>query len=108
MEGIHEVDPSGDVILILRNPGAPFADAATEAELADEESPAVATEAPAVDGDPAEDASAIAADTARFELQPTSNHCKKKKDKKKKRTRPSSIPIPGVFRLRFSEAEPVV
>ncbi|KAK4233012.1 hypothetical protein C8A03DRAFT_39314 [Achaetomium macrosporum] len=82
MEGIHEVDPSGDVIIILRNPGAPFAEAATEAEPADEESPAVATEAPAVEGAPAEDAPAIAADAVWFELPSTS---KGKKDKKKNR-----------------------
>lgn len=73
MEGLHEVDPSGDVIITLRNPGAPFA---TEAELAVEESPAIATEA-----------SAIVADEAGFEVQPTVKLRKKKKDKKKRRGR---------------------
>jgi hypothetical protein len=69
MEGPHEVDPSGDVIITLRNPGAPFAEAATEAEPAVEESPA----------------------PAGFEVQPTVKLRKKKKEKKKKRGRSSVI-----------------
>jgi hypothetical protein len=78
MEEVYEVDPSGDVVIILRNPGAPFAEAATEAEPAD------ATEALAVDGDPAEDAPAPA---AAADLQSTSHPGKTKKHKKKKRSR---------------------
>ncbi|KAK4236172.1 hypothetical protein C8A03DRAFT_45785 [Achaetomium macrosporum] len=39
MEGIHEVDPCGDVIITLRNPGAPFAKPAVE------ESPVIPTDA---------------------------------------------------------------
>ena len=31
MEGLREVDPRGDVIITLRNPGAPFAGAVPEA-----------------------------------------------------------------------------
>lgn len=70
MEKIHDVDPSGDLIIILRNPGAPFAEAATEAEPADEESPAVATEVPTAEGAPAEDAAPRAADTGWFFEEP--------------------------------------
>jgi hypothetical protein len=70
MEERYDVDPSGDLIIILRNPGAPFAEAATEAEPADEESPAVATEVPTAEGALAEDAAPRAADTGWFSEEP--------------------------------------
>jgi hypothetical protein len=107
MEGPYEVDPNGDVIITLRNPGAPFAEAATEAEPAVEESPAIAREAPAIEEGPTEEAPTEEApvDEAVFETQPTV----KKKKGKKKRSRSSAIcPQSYVFLERISEAEPLV
>ncbi len=43
MEELHEVDPRGDVIITLRNPGAPFAEATPEA-VNGYEAPAIADE----------------------------------------------------------------
>jgi hypothetical protein len=60
MEGPHEVDPGGDIIITLRNPGAPFAEAPTEADSAVEESPAI-------EEDPAEEVSAPVVEEATTE-----------------------------------------
>jgi hypothetical protein len=70
MEGLHEVDPSGDLLITLRNPGAPFAD------LANEES----------------------SDTAWFYLQLAGKDRKKKKKKGKRGTPPARYSPPMAFR----------
>ncbi|KAL2256006.1 hypothetical protein VTK26DRAFT_2357 [Humicola hyalothermophila] len=62
MEGPHEVDPSGDLIITLRNPRAPFAEAATEAQPAVKEGSAIATEAPAIEETLTEEAPAVVAE----------------------------------------------
>jgi hypothetical protein len=100
MDRPHEVDPEGDVIIALRNPGATFAEAAIEAEAAGEESPAIATEPPATDTAeeatandkaPAEVAPAIAADAV-FESQSVGKPRKKKKKEKRRKRGRSSAP----------------
>lgn len=73
MKGLYEVDPSGDVIIILRNPGAPFAEAAPEAEPTNE--------------------GPVAADTVGIEFRSTG---KKNKGKKRKLSRSSCTPVPCV------------
>jgi hypothetical protein len=50
MEGLHTVDPSGEALITLRNPGAPFVESATGAGTTDE---GPALKAPAVVGDQA-------------------------------------------------------
>jgi hypothetical protein len=79
MEGPQEVDPSGDVIITLRNPGAPFAEAVTEAEFAVEGGPSIAR-----------DASTIEADAIWIQTHPTGKRRHKNKEKKAERNTSSS------------------